>query len=43
MPAPRKSSERSIVTAGAGTVTAFEESAADGARVNGYEVPVTFG
>lgn len=29
--------------AGAGTVTAFEESAEDGARVNVYEVPVTFG
>ena len=29
--------------AGAGTVTAFEESAEDGSRVNVYEVPVTFG
>ncbi|MBL8776365.1 MAG: GerMN domain-containing protein [Acidimicrobiales bacterium] len=28
---------------GAGTVTAFEESAEDGSRVNVYEVPVTFG
>ncbi len=29
--------------AGAGTVTAFEESAEDGSRVNVYEVPVTLG
>ncbi len=28
---------------GAGTVTAFEESAEDGSQVNVYEVPVTFG
>lgn len=28
---------------GAGTVTAFEESAEDGAQVNVYEVPVSFG